>query len=489
MSTVNIFEVSRRELAAALSRLKATAPASSPKTALRSVRIQFDADALTVELGATDMERVHTERVGVVAEPLGSTTGALSFANCAELAAAVGATKSPTVHVELSAERVYVDGLRLSPPIDGAEYPALCHYFDTPNYVTVGGAIVDAATVRALLALSSPFICADSSRYSLGGVRLEATRGTLGDALRCVATDGRRLANVATPGKSPEQYAEPVDADGRPELIQPVYGLMPIGAARLLERQLTKTANAKTVVFEFLRRVPTPEPEQPENENAAASSPTPPASSSNAFDGVDVIRVATFDGLGNALTIVSTRCIEGRYPNYSQVMPRELTPRGSVRVAELAAVCKRARAVIDQDTRGARLSIRERVAIVRTSNAGGRSVRDALRVAGGSNAGTIRATLDIKFLGELAAAAASAGIDAMPVEWLSSTSPAVFGLGEFGHHVIMPMGRDENLAERRAARCRRIDAENEQRAADELAERERVAAEQSAQPSVELAAA
>jgi DNA polymerase III sliding clamp (beta) subunit (PCNA family) len=460
MSTSTV-TMPRRELAAALSRLNATAPRKSPKEILQFARLSFSD---RFELAATDIERQHTERVNVYSAT-GDAAAVIMLANVAELAKAAALSKAAEIELQFNGENVFVDGLRLSPPPGSVdEFPSIQHGF-TSEFETIGGAIVDAAEFAALLALSKFAVDTDNSRYALGGVRLECSPGSLG-GVRLIATDGRRLSALETLQRV-EQYGKPAEPGEPSPVIEPVFALWPAAAAELAARQLAKAAKAKTVVVELLRGYRQPRFASP-TEPGAAPQPLPidPAA--------DMVRLATFDGDGNALSIVTTRCMEGRFPNWRQVLPAERTYRATIATAELANVASRSAAITTADERGAEFSFRQRFAMVKTRSTTGRQVRDALRFAGSdrlSEPGGVRLKLDARFVAELAKAANVAGLSTVDVFASSSTTPAVIELGNRGYHIIMPMARDNGrqaAADKRKQRAKRIDAENQAKAAAEL---------------------
>jgi DNA polymerase-3 subunit beta len=435
--------LSRRQFAAALSRLNRTAPRRSPKAILQNARLSLS-DRL--ELGATDMERCHTERVEPY-EIAGNVDGFDMLANVAELQKAVAASKASDVVVGFTGSALTVDGLQLSEPDNVDEFPRLNHGFDE-NYRTLGGAIVPAAEFARLLALATFCTDRDSSRYALGAVRLECSAGELG-GVRLIATDGRRLT-VA-------------ESTSSPELVEPVFALWPTAAAELAERQLAKAANVATVAVELLQAHRPPR-FAPPTEPGAEPQPLPPDMSA------DMVRFATFDAAGNALSIVTTRTIEGRYPNWRQVLPTlQPTHRGTVNVDALANVAKRCAAIAEPDYRGGVFAFRERLALVKYKTTNGRRVRDALRLMPATYpADCCRITLDVKFLGELAKAAAAAGFDSAELYNNDASSVLMVELGNVGVHIIMPMGRDNPaavVAAKRKQRAERIDAENAAKAA------------------------
>lgn len=483
MSTV-IVTMPRRELAAALSRLNATAPRSSAREALKCARLSLSD---RFELAATDIDRVHTERVEAVSVEAasGSADGrGLALVNVAEFAKATAATKTRNVRLMIDAAGVVnVDGLRLSPAPSVAEFPKLSHLLDDCDasgkpLENIGGAIVDAAELAAMLGFTMFATDTNASRYALGGCLFEVCAGSLG-GLRIIGTDGRRLSQTRT-------AAEPENAAGDYSAA-----VVPVDALRVIARQCSKAAKAKTAVVELFRRYAEPAPAEPATADGGLTV-QPPADPPAAAElkpttgAADYVRVALFDAAGDAVAIVTTRTVEGRYPNWRQVKPRELGNRGTVRVDELAAVTRRALSIVERDNRGVDIALRERVAIVKTRQPSGCAVRDALRLSGADPfdaAATLRFTLDVKFIDDIAKAAGAAGLSTLGIEATVAESPVIFTLGGFGYYVVMPMARTRNVANRRAERCRRIDAANEAAAA-ELA-----AAEQSSEPSAEQPAA
>jgi hypothetical protein len=148
----------------------------------------------------------------------------------------------------------------------------------------------------------------------------------------------------------------------------------------------------------------------------------------------------------------------------------------------LANVAKRCAAIAEPDYRGASFAFRERLALVKYKAPNGRRVRDALQLTPPNYpAGNCVVTLDAKYIGELAKAASAAELATVDVYFANGSAPVVLELGNVGCHIIMAMATESR--QRRGWRSERIDAENEAKAAAELAalneanaERERTAA-------------
>ncbi|MFT6932067.1 MAG: DNA polymerase-3 subunit beta [Paracoccaceae bacterium] len=161
-----------------------------------------------------------------------------------------------------------------------------------------------APVLRRLFDKSKFAISTEETRYYLNGVYLHVSEGDDGPVLRCVATDGHRLARVDAP--------LPKGADGMPGVIVP---RKTVGELRkLLENDETEIAVS---VSETKIRFATPE-----------------------------------------ITLTS-KVIDGTFPDYSRVIPTGNTRRLEVDAAEFARAVDRVATVSSERSRAVKLSLDE----------------------------------------------------------------------------------------------------------------------------------
>ena len=138
------------------------------------------------------------------------------------------------------------------------------------------------ADLKEMFRMTAFAVSHEESRYVLNGILVEVTK----NALRLVATDGRRLAKIERP------LIEPVEKE--------VSFILPVKAVAEVNRNLKDEGELLFV----------------------------PGASQVMFD---------INGV-----LIATRIIEGDFPNYSQVIPREVTTKIKVNTQEFLAAIRRA---------------------------------------------------------------------------------------------------------------------------------------------------
>ncbi len=161
-----------------------------------------------------------------------------------------------------------------------------------------------APVLRRLFDKARFAISNEETRYYLNGVYLHTARGEEGPVLRCVATDGHRLARIDAP--------LPPEAEGMPGVIVP-----------------RKTVNEMRGLLE-----------DDEATIAVSVSETK-------------VRFAT-----PALTLTS-KVIDGTFPDYSRVIPTGNTRRLEVDAAEFARAVDRVATVSSERSRAVKLALDE----------------------------------------------------------------------------------------------------------------------------------
>lgn len=141
---------------------------------------------------------------------------------------------------------------------------------------------ISQATFKEMIRLTSFAVSHEESRYVLNGILLEISE----DTIRMVATDGRRLAKIEKKLESP--------------IKKEVAVIVPIKAIQEIFRNLTEEGNISFIT------------------------------------GTNQV---LFDVNG---TLIATRIIEGEFPNYSQVIPKPVTPRIKVNTGEFLSAIRRA---------------------------------------------------------------------------------------------------------------------------------------------------
>ena len=173
---------------------------------------------------------------------------------------------------------------------DASEYPPVPD-FDDDAYLTVSGSDARQMVRRTTFATD-----VESTRYALGGVLFELTDGTL----TLAATDSRRLALVRTPatvsGEIPLNGAKPI---------------VPTKALTLLERSV-ESGDAEVRLAVHANDV--------------------------------VFRTGS--------STVYSRLVEGRFPQYRDVIPREVKHTIDIVVGPFYAAIRQAQIVTNEESRG-----------------------------------------------------------------------------------------------------------------------------------------
>lgn len=160
----------------------AVAPNRSPKEILMNVKLEAGKESF---LTATDTEvgvrlavpNVTVESAGAVILPVGRMNLILRETNC------------DTLDIEVDGTKIKISGPNSKFELQGQnpdEFPEV-NRFDSKSYYEVDAKVLKELIRRTLFATES-----ESSRYALGGVKLEMED----DTMIAVGTDGRRLAKM-----------------------------------------------------------------------------------------------------------------------------------------------------------------------------------------------------------------------------------------------------------------------------------------------------
>ena len=191
----------------------AVAPARSPKTILQNVKIE--ADGNRVILSATDTEvgvRIEVEDVDV-------QTAGTAVLSVSRLNSILRETSVDQLEIQVEDEKTVVKGKGCRFELqtaDADEFPDIDE-FQSDNYFQVKGHVFRDLVKRTLFATD-----AESTRYALGGIKLEFDD----EQLIAVGTDGRRLAKMVGS----------IEKVGQPEAAMTT--IVPAKSMHLLERIL-----------------------------------------------------------------------------------------------------------------------------------------------------------------------------------------------------------------------------------------------------------
>lgn len=350
------------------------APQRSPKVILQNIKLTV-ADS-TATLMATDLEvgmryqtdGVEVEEAGEVVLPVGRMGGILRESS------------DEIFRIESDGKNTTVKGERSKFELPGAnptEFPPV-EQFDETSYYEVPARLLKELIRRTLFATDN-----ESSRYALGGVKLEAE----GETLTAVGTDGRRLAKMVGPVKA---VGEPV---GFGEAT-----IVPSRSMQLIERTVNDDdAEVQIAVRQNALLVKTPR------------------------------------------ATVYSRLLEGRFPRWKEVFPqRSGTAKIDLSVGPFATAVRQAAIVTSDDSRGVDFTFGEGSLVLAGKTADVGQSRIELPIAYDGNPITI--TLDPRFISDFLKVLDSESTFTLDLQ--DGDSAAVCTTDDGYGYVIMPLARD-----------------------------------------------
>lgn len=366
--------IERERLAAAFNVVATVAPARSPKEILRNVKLI--ADGLHVALVATDMG------VGirvVIREGVDVVTPGSVLLPVQRFGAIVRENSDEILTLFSDENAVRVQGSRSKfslPYANPDQFPSVPEVDDEIYHK------LEAGTFRKLLSRTSFATDTDSSRYALGGVLFEMD----GESVIAVGTDGRRLACMESKGESFGGHR-----------TNGLTAIVPVNAIRTIERALA----AYPSEVHFQARL-----------NDA------------------VVRFGD--------CTITARLVEGRYPNWRQVIPNRDPNKAEIVAGVMLSVTNQAAIVTDNESRGVDVTIGENEIIIsaKTSEIGESRVTSPIAYGGDS----ITITLDSRFVRDFVKVLPAE--DSFDLDLADSSSPAIFTTDDGYTYVLMPMARD-----------------------------------------------
>jgi len=257
------------------------------------------------------------------------------------------------------------------------EFPSV-REFDEEQYHEIGTRLFRQMLHRTAFATDT-----ESSRYALGGVLLEMDE----TSVIAVGTDGRRLARMEGSGVSVGGH----QTNGMTTIV-------PTRAIALIEKALSDKDESVEV----------------------------------ASRGNDLL-------IRTPRAVISSRLVEGRYPNWRQVLPqRDQSVKIDITVGPLFAALRQAAIVTDIDSRGVDFTFADGTLKLEASTADlGESQIDLPISYDGE---PITLTMDHRYLADFCKVMDAESIFIMEIE--SSKSPALLTTDDGYAYVIMPMARD-----------------------------------------------
>jgi DNA polymerase-3 subunit beta len=235
---------------------------------------------------------------------------------------------------------------------------------------------IPAATLLKLLRHVEFAIFTDKSRYVLNGVFFEFRDGTL----TLAATDGRRLSMQ----EEDLDHHLPVTGEG---VVNPSF-ILPSGAVKRLIPILKDSAKIHQTVIVSQAKWQT-------------ERIVPQSDGSNKTVKVDHLLLRFLLTLDGAIFDITSKAIEGNYPNYRQVIPNERKKSVSVRRTELLDAVRQAETVTTDKNNSVKLKL----------------TKHLLTISVKSDKGEIAVPVDVNYLGLEIAWACNPGY---MIDWLTA---------------------------------------------------------------------
>ncbi|TWU57870.1 DNA polymerase III subunit beta [Rubripirellula reticaptiva] len=365
----------RESLTNAFSLAASIAPTRSPKEILQNVKVTAAGGKLT--LTATDMEvGIRLElEDGVEIEVEGT-----ALLPVQRTMAILRESNDETISMETDDSGIRVRGSRSKyrlPGNDPDEFPAVAG-FDEEKYHVLPTRLFREMVKRTVFATDP-----ESSRYALGGVLLELEESTV----TAVGTDGRRLARMEGVGESIGGH----QTTGSSTIV-------PTRAIQLMERAL-----------------------------------------SDKDETVDVAARSNDLLLRTSRAVIYSRLVEGRYPNWRQVLPkRENAIQLDMTVGPLFAALRQAAIVTDHESRGIDFTFADGTLKLEASTAEIGESQIELPIA--YDGEPITLTMDHRYLADFCKVLDNESNFIMEIE--SGAAPALLTTDDGYGYVIMPMARD-----------------------------------------------
>jgi len=284
-----------------------------------------------------------------------------------------------TVDLELEGDAVWIRSgtseFRLS-AIDPTEFPAVAG-FDAKSYRVITGRALREGIRRTIFATD-----VESTRYALGGVLAEFGA----DKLSLVSTDSRRLALMEAPCRS--------EGKGEPENAAPV---IPAKAMTLIERSI------------------------PDDD-----------------DEVHLVTHANHVLARVGHATIYSRLVEGRFPRYRDVIPREASVKVDLVVGPFYSAVRQAQIVTNEDSRGVDFCFESGQLTLKSQAADIGQSKVSLPIS--YDAEPITITFDPRFVAEFLRVLEPE--KSVQLSLIDGESAAVLRADDSYTYVIMPLSRD-----------------------------------------------
>jgi DNA polymerase III subunit beta len=338
--------------------------------------VKVQATEESVVLMGTDMDT----GLRIVVEGVDVQTPGTALLPVARVGLILRESSDDQLHFETGGTSTVIKGMHSEfnlPSSNPDEFPDIIG-FEEESYHEIPARLFREMVKRTVFATET-----DSSRYALGGVLLEM----VGDEVLAVGTDGRRLARMQGPGKSVGGHQ-----------TQGSTTIIPVKSLSLMERSIG--------------------------------------------DKDEVVHIAS---RANDVLIRTSRCtvysrlVEGRYPNWRQVIPkRDVSVKIDLNVGPIFNAVRQAAVVADQETRGLDFEFGKGslVLTAKTSSLGQSRVEFPISYEGEP----IKMKLDFRYVSDFLRVLEPDAVCTLDIA--SSTESALFMTQDGYAYIVMPMAQE-----------------------------------------------
>lgn len=368
-------QCNREQLLKAFLSVAGVASVKSPKEILNNVKFVAGPDGLC--LHATDME------LWIIApvEGVDVIKPGAALLPVGRFGQMLKEMPDETVTIEAEETQTHIKGAHSQfklPSANPDEYPSV-KTFDADNYHGVMSRLLANAIKKTVFATDP-----DSSRFALGGIKIEL-EGTEG---RVIGTDGRRLGCV-------EFGVTPINGHSTAGLTSVI---VPSRASAIIQRAC------------------------------------------DAFDGECRVSCTTNEiSVDCGGVVIGSRLVEGRYPNWRQVIPirNENWSKVEIPAGAFGSIVRQAAIVADKETRGLDFTFNDGTLIVgaQAAELGESTIEMPVEWEGDR----LKIKLDFRFVGNFVSVLSPD--EKMFLELASATQPCVMS-SEGYSYVVMPMSQE-----------------------------------------------
>lgn len=332
------FSIERSELLKAVGQAQSVVERRNTIPILANVLIEAEGD--TVSFRATDLDIETVNKAPAKVERAGATT--VSAVTLHEIVRKLPDGALVTLTDDGASGRITVDAGRSTfslATLPKEDFPVMAATEYSANFAA------DAPVLRRLFDKSKFAISTEETRYYLNGVYMHVAAGEDGNVLRCVATDGHRLARI--------DAALPDGAESMPGVIVPRKTVAEL-------RKLLDDDEAKIAVSVSETKV----------------------------------RFAT-----DAITLTS-KVIDGTFPDYARVIPTGNVKRLEVDASEFAQAVDRVATVSSERSRAVKMALDEDRLVLSVNAPDSGAAQEELAVAYGDD--KLEIGFNAKYLLEIA---------------------------------------------------------------------------------------